>query len=173
VEADSDGGLASLSGTYTISDTGSLDLAITGLGKDFIGQVSPDGNAILILDEDNDGEVLFMVGLKTTTGADKSLLSGDYRLNQFGGNNSSSWTTMIDMTADGNGNITADILADSGGDLDAPPDLSYGIDPYGTIVITGTDEVGIVSPDGEIFVIVNAVGDSDGDVALTIGVKKS
>jgi len=173
IEADSDAGAGTaLTGTYTVSDDGGLDLTITGLTKDFEGQISSDGELMVIMDTDNDGEVLMMVGIKETTGADESLLSGNYQLNQFGGDNTDNWTTRIEATADGSGQIAAQILADSGGDLTAPPPFAYTVSADGALAITGTNDVGIVSADGSIFIIMDAVG-ADDEVTFTIGIKKS
>lgn len=172
IQADSDGTPSALSGTYTVADDGGLDITVTGLPKDLEGQVSADGNLFVILDTDDDDEVSLMVGLKTTTGADASLLSGNYQMNQFGGDATSNWTTLIDMTADGSGNITATISADSGGDLTAPPPMTYTVGADGTFGITGLDDAGIVASDGNMFIIMDAVS-SDDDVAFTIGIKKS
>lgn len=172
IQADSDDTPSALSGTYTVADDGGLDITVTGLPKDLEGQVSADGNLFVILDTDDDDEVSLMVGLKTTTGADVSLLSGNYQMSQFGGDATANWTTQIDMTADGSGNITATISADSGGDLTAPPAMTYTVGADGTLGITGLDEAGIVSSDGNTFILMDAVS-SDDDVTFTIGVKKS
>jgi hypothetical protein len=170
---DSDGSTGALSGTYTVAANGTLELDITGLAKDFEGNVASDGSLILIMDTDDDGEVLMMVGVKTATGLGASSLSGDYQMNQFGADEYGSWTTRIDMTADGAGSLSADILADSNDDLTDPTAMDYSVDSDGTFVITGSDNIGQLSADGEIFVMVDSDTSGDGDVMLMIGIKKS
>jgi len=117
--------------------------------------------------------VLMMVGVKTGTGMDDSDLSGNYQMHQFGGDATDTWTTRIDMTADGAGSLTADILADSEDDLTDPPAMDYTVGNNGMFTITGSDGAGQVSTDGEVFVLVDADASGDGDVMLTIGIKKS
>jgi hypothetical protein len=170
---DSDNSTGSLSGTYTVAADGEFTIDITGVTKAFEGQVASDGSLLLIMDIDDDDEVLMMVGVKTATGLDASTLSGDYQMNQFGGDSSGAWTTRIDMTADGAGSLTADILADSNDDLTDPPTMAYTVSDSGMLTITGTTQIGQVSADGEVFIIVDANTSGDDDVALTIGIKKS
>jgi hypothetical protein len=169
---DSDNSTGSFSGTYTVAADGAFAMAITGLAKEFEGQVASDGNLLLILDTEDDGEVLMMVGVKTASGMDDSDLSGDYQMNQFGGDATDTWTTRIDITADGAGSLTADILADSSDDLTDPPTMDYTVGDNGMFVITGTDNVGQLSADGEVFVMVDNDTSGDGDVMLLIGIKK-
>lgn len=170
---DSDGSSDSLTGTYTIASDGELDMIVTGLNKDFTGNVSDDGNIILILDTDDDGEILMMVGVKTATGMDLADFSGDYQLNLFNSDASSTFTSRIDLSADGAGALSAVIVAASDGDLSEQPDMAYTVASDGTLTITGTDNIGQLSSDGEIFVLVDADASSDGEVALLIGIKKS
>ena len=47
------------------------------------------------------------------------------------------------------------------------------VDSDGTLTITGSDNIGQLSSDGEVFVLVDADASSDGEVALLIGIKKS
>ena len=169
---DTDGGGQVLNGTYGVSDNGALEFSITGLTKEFQGHVSPDGNLVVLQDveDPNDDEVLLMVGLKQTTGADESLLSGSYRLNMLlGGSDDSNWTTSIDATADGAGNLNATVIADSEGDT-GTHSMTYTVDADGTMDITGSNDTGIVSSDGDMFILVNTK-DDDNDVMLGIGIK--
>jgi hypothetical protein len=171
---DSDNSTGSLSGTYTVAADGEFTIDITGLTKTFDGQVASDGDLLLIMDIDDDDEVLMMVGVKTATGLGASTLSGDYQMNQFGGDASGAWTTRIDMTADGAGSLTADILADSNDDLTDPPAMAYTVTDNGMLSIaTGGTEIGQVSADGEVFIMVDANTSGDGDVMIVIGIKKS
>jgi len=170
---DSDGSTDSLTGTYTIASDGELDMVVTGLSKDFTGNVSADGNIILILDAEADGEILMMVGVKTASGMDVADFSGDYQMNLYNSDNSVTFTSRIDLSANGAGTLNADILAASDGDLSEQPDMSYTVSSDGTLSITGTDNTGQLSSDGEVFVLVDADASSDGEVALLIGIKKS
>jgi hypothetical protein len=170
---DSDGSTGSFSGTYTVAANGAFTMDITGLAKEFEGQAASDGNLLLILDTEDDGEVLMMVGVKTGSGMDNSDLSGDYQMNQFGGDATGTWTTRIDISADGAGSLTADILADSDDDLADPPTMAYTVSANGMFSITDSDEVGQLSADGEVFVLVDSDATGDGSVALLIGIKKS
>ncbi len=169
--ADSDGTTGSLSGTYTVAADGELDFVITGLSKDFIGDVSSDGNIIVILDIDDDGELLLMVGIKTSSGMDAADFSGDYQLNLYNSNGTDTFTSRIALLADGAGTLSADILASSDGDLSDQPDMAYTVGSDGALAITGSDIMGQLSPDGEVFVMVDADATGDGEVVLMIGVK--
>jgi hypothetical protein len=168
--ADSDGSSGSLSGTYTVADDGGLGLTITGLAKVFQGYISADGKLIVILDIDDDGEVLLMVGLKTTTGADASLYSGDYQMNMISSDASSRWTSMVDTTADGSGNLSVSVVSDSDGDS-GQYDLSYTVGTDGRLTITENGLSGVISSDGELFILADT-DDSDGDVMIAVGIKE-
>lgn len=168
--ADSDDSSGSLSGTYTVASDGGLGLTITGITKTFQGYVSADGELIVILDIDDDGEVLLMIGLKTTTGADASLFSGDYQMNVISGDDSSSWTSLVNATADGSGSLSANVVSDSDGDT-GQYDLSYTVGTDGRLTITENGNSGIVSSDGELFIVVDT-DDSDDDVMMAVGIRK-
>jgi hypothetical protein len=170
---DSDGPTASLTGTYTVASDGELDLTVTGLSKDFTGHVSADGNSFVILDTDDDGEILLMVGVKTASGMGLSDLNGDYQLNLFNSDASDAFTSRINLSADGSGVLSIDIIAASDGDLADRPDMNYTVASDGTLTITGTDNIGQISSDGEFFILVDADASVDGEVALLIGIKKS
>jgi predicted small secreted protein len=170
---DSDEATGSLAGTYTVAADGELDMVVTGLSKDFAGNVSADGNIILILDTEDDGEVLMMVGVKTSSGMDAADFSGDYQMNLFNCDASGAFTSRVDISADGAGKLSAEILAASDNDLSEQPDMGYTVDSDGTLTITGSDNIGQLSSDGEVFVLVDADASSDGEVALLIGIKKS
>jgi hypothetical protein len=165
---------AAISGGYTISADGEIIATIEGMSKVLTGRVSEDTNIIALIDEEdpNDEEILIMVGLKKTSGADNTLLSGDYQMVTFGiaEDVSSFWSSQIDLDADGAGNIDADITADSD-DETGSVSLEYTVNADGTMTMT-TGEYGIVSSDGEMFIIVDT-GDGDTDVMLGIGIKKS
>ena len=170
---DSDGSTGSLTGTYTVASNGELGMVVTDLSKDFIGNVSADGNIILILDTDDDGEILMMVGVKAASGMDVADFSGDFQINLYNCDISETFTSRIDLSADGAGALSVDILAASDGDLSEQPDMVYTVASDGTLTITGTDNIGQLSSDGEVFVLVDADASSDGEVALLIGIKKS
>jgi cytoskeletal protein CcmA (bactofilin family) len=170
---DSDGATASLTGTYSVASDGELDLTVTGLSKDFTGHVSTDANSFAIIDTDDDGEILLMVGVKTASGMDLASFSGDYQLNLYNSGTSDSFTSRIDLSADGSGVLSSDIIAASDGDLADRPDMNYTVASDGALAITGTDNIGQISSDGEFFILVDADATVDGEVALLIGIKKS
>ena len=170
---DSNGPTGSLTGTYTVASDGELDIVVTGLSKDFTGNVSADGNIILILDTDDDGEIVMMVGVKTASGMDVADVSGDYQMSLYNCDTSVTFTSRIDLSADGAGTLSIDILAASDGDLSEQPDMVYTVASDGTLTIAGTDNIGQLSSDGEVFVLVDADASSDSEVALLIGIKKS
>ncbi|MBU3917688.1 hypothetical protein KKA14_19345, partial [bacterium] len=158
---------ADFAGTYTVASDGAL--TITGLGQDFQAYASDGGKLILVLDDDDsDDEVLLMVGLKKTAGANASLFSGDYQMNQFGGDDDSQWSTRINGTADGTGNVSAAILSASDGDSGSF-NLSYTVAGDGTMELTDVG-TGIISSDGNTVLIVDT--DADDDVMIMIGIKK-
>jgi hypothetical protein len=153
-----------------VAGDGGFGLAITGLTKTFQGHASSNGGLFIILDIDNDGEVLLMVGLKKTTGADASIFSGDYQMHVIGGDNSGNWTSRYNAASNGAGGLTASIVSDSGGDT-GQYNLSYTVAADGSLSITETGEIGIVSADGEMFIMVDA-DDSDNDVLMAFGMLK-
>lgn len=169
---DGPGTVGALSGTYTIAANGRIDMAITGLAKSFDGFVAPDGESLAIIDDDDDGEVLLMVGVKASTGNDLSSLNGTYEVHVFGGEGSDAWATLADATFNGSGTLSAVIIADSDNDLTTPPDRSYSVGADGTLDIGTTNERGMVSPSGDIFVAGDAEN-TDSEVSILIGVKKS
>ncbi len=167
--ADTDDSTGDLSGTYDVSSDGALDITITGLLKDFQGYISEGGDVLMVLDTDDDGEVLLMVGLKKTTGADASLFNGNYQMNQFGGDDNSQWSTRISAAADGTGNVSATLLSDSEGDS-GTYNMSYSIGSDGTIELTDVGK-GIISSDGNIVLLVDTEA-TDDNVMLMLGIKK-
>lgn len=170
---DSDGGIGALAGTYTVAADGAFGLVLGGVAKTFQGHVSQDGNFIVVLDNDTDGEVLLMAGLKETSSADNSLLSGSYQINLFGGDDTNNKVSRMNATFDGSGNLTATIIADSAGDTGTHT-LTYTIAATGRLVFTDTGQ-GIVSSDGSMFLVVDTyiVGGGDRYVMMMIGNKKS
>jgi hypothetical protein len=161
-----------LTGTYSVAANGRLDMSITGLPKTFDGSVAPDGDSLVIIDDDNDGEVLLMVGVKASTGKTVSSLNGTYQVHVFGGDDSGAWASLVDATFDGNGTLSAVPIAASDNDLTAPPDRSYSVEGDGALTIGMTNEKGMISPSGDIFVVGDA-SNTDSEVSIVIGVKKS
>jgi len=161
-----------LTGTYSVAANGRLDMSITGLPKTFDGSVAPDGDSLVIIDDDNDGEVLLMVGVKASTGKTVSSLNGTYQVHVFGGDDSGAWASLVDATFDGNGILSAVPIAASDNDLTAPPDRSYSVEGDGALTIGMTNEKGMISPSGDIFVVGDA-SNTDSEVSIVIGVKKS
>ena len=165
-----------LSGDYSVSEVGGVAVTIDGVSKDLRGSLSANGNLLVLIDEEtpNDDEILLMVGLKKASDADNTLLSGEYQINALGMDKTGggAWASRIDASADGAGTIEVDIIADSD-DNTGQQSIAYTIEANGEMTITTTDEHGIVSSDGEIFIIVDTNETSDGDVLLGIGIKKS
>jgi hypothetical protein len=171
---DTDGTTGTLTGTYTVAADGELGLVVTGLTKAFAGNVSQDGNLFLIYDTDDDGEVLLMIGLKKSpSGMSTSSLSGDFQLNMVNGSSGGTITSRVAISADGSGTMSVAILAASDDDLSAQPDMDYFVEADGTLAITGTDLAGLLSSDGEVFILVDSDNSVDGEVLLIIGIKKS
>jgi hypothetical protein len=174
---DSDGidGTA-LSGDYSVSEDGGVAVTIEGANKDLQGNISANGNLLVLIDEEtpNDDEILLMVGLKKTSGADNSLLSGDYQINALGMDKTGggAWASRINASADGAGTIDVDIIADSNEDT-GQQSVEYTTDANGEMTITTTGEHGIVSSDGEILIFVDTAEGDDTDVMMAIGIKKS
>ncbi len=169
---DGPGAVGALAGTYSVAANGRLDMAITGLPKSFDGFVAPDGENLLVIDDDDDGEVLLMVGVKASSGNNLSSLSGTYQVHVLGGDDSSEWASLVDATFDGSGTLSTVIVADSDNDLSTPPDRSYVVGDDGILDIGTTNERGMVSPSGDIFVVVDAEN-TDSEVSIVIGIKKT
>jgi len=169
---DGPGTVGALAGTYAVAANGRLDMTITGLPKSFDGFVAPDGESLVIIDDDDDGEVLLMVGVKASSGNNLASLNGTYQVHVFGGDDSSAWATLVDGTFDGAGTLSSDIISDSDNDLTDPPDRSYSVGDDGTLDFGTTNERGMVSPSGDIFVVGDAEN-TDSEVSIVIGIKKS
>ncbi len=175
VAADSDDGpgtVGALTGTYTVAANGRLGMTITGLAKSFDGFVAPDGESLVIIDDDDDGEIMLMVGVKASSGNNLSSMNGTYQVHVFGGDGGSAWATLADATFNGSGVLSTVIVADSDNDLTTPPDRSYTVGDDGSLIIGTTNERGMVSPSGNIFVAGDAEN-TDTEVSILIGVKKS
>ncbi|MEJ2096062.1 MAG: hypothetical protein P8Y38_02740, partial [Deltaproteobacteria bacterium] len=88
------------------------------------------------------------------------------------GDDSGAWASLVDATFDGNGILSAVPIAASDNDLTAPPDRSYSVEDDGALTIGMTNEKGMISPSGDIFVVGDA-SNTDSEVSIVIGVKKS
>ena len=172
VLSDSDGtSPGDVTGDYLVSDDGSLEVNLSNPVKSFQGQVSADGKTILALDDDADNEIVMMAGVKKTSGASNSLFNGQYQTNVFGGDSDSQSTTRLNSTADGAGNVTSTVIADSGGGEGTTYEATYTISIDGTTQIEPGPGSGIISSDGSILILVDT-DDSDDDLQMSISIKK-
>ena len=175
---DSDGETGSSNGTYEIAADGTITEPEDGI-------VSPDGRIFSMVDTDptdDDTEIFLGIGVEMSTGMGLSSLNGDYLLCQIRRDAGGTNTSRISINLDGAGVIAGSIEADSEdpGPYD-PITGTYTVDDNGTMgmdisiggVPLAKDFTGIVSPDGNIFVILDTETPNDDEVLMMVGIKKS
>ncbi len=152
--ADTNGDTGSGSGTYSVADDGGLTIG----GQDAVGIVSASGNTFILVDTDASNDDLSLhVGIKQSTGLSNSVLSGTYTMCEYG-TDPDRWTGRIEFTFDGAGNLTWQQIADSNGDTGSGSG-TYSVADDGELTINGQDAIGIVSADGNTFILVDTGGE--------------
>lgn len=171
---DSDGDTGSGSGTYEIAADGTITDPEDGI-------VSPDGSIFSMVDTDptdDDTEIFLGIGVEMSTDMDVSKLDGNYTICQIRRDAGGTNTSRISIGFDGAGVIAGLIEADSDdpGPYD-PISGTYTVAGNGTMgmVLQGItkDFTGIVSPDGNIFVILDTETPNDTEVLMMVGIKES
>ncbi len=166
--SDSDGSSGDISGMYSMAEDGELSISVNGLTKTFQGYLSSGGDKILIMDDDDDNEVMMMVGLKKPSRADITSFSGNFQLNQLGGDGDSQWVSSVNATADGSGSLTVEIINDSSGESGTYT-VDYTISDDGSFQLVDVGE-GVISADGNTVLIVGT--DATEGIIMMIGIKK-
>jgi hypothetical protein len=177
IVSDSDGSTGSGSLPSTMAPSGTGRFTVTTPGGDENGMLRSDGEFWLSVDTDGTDDTLgIMAGLRKGSGLSESTLSGTYTAVMVGDDSEggwSAWTERLQVTADGAGNLTALVLEDSGDDEGSTYPMTYTVDSQG-IISVGDTQMGIVSADGEMFVLADTAydGTSDTEVFFMVGVKK-
>jgi hypothetical protein len=171
-----------------IGSTGSLDIAFStdgtftvdpGTGLNY-GIISPDRNVFAVADTtsaDADGEKSIAVGVRISTGGTPDGI-GDYVINQIGVNDPNTpaaeiYTSRVNLTTY-TGTYDFEVTADSSGPAGASGSgIAYSVSADGTVDFpANTGMAGIVSPTGEVMVLVDSVPTPADDIHLGIAVKK-
>jgi hypothetical protein len=176
--------LAHSQGAPPAGNTGSLTIALTpGDGTlvindgidDRYGIMTPDANMMAIVDTVG-SEVIVAVGVrKSTAGTPNGI--GDYVINEIGldapATTPEVYTRRVDVT-NGIGTFDYLVTADSlGGPFDSGSGITYVVSADGTVTFpsnSGWD--GIISPDGEVMVLVDSDPSTAGEIHLGVAIKK-
>ncbi len=170
-----------------IGSTGSLAIAFSTDGKFTVdngtgpnyGIISPDENMFVVADTtsaDADGEKSIAVGVRISTGGTPDGI-GDYVINQIGVKDLSTtpviYTSRVDLTT-GIGTYDFEVTADSSGPAGANGSgIAYSVLADGTVTFPGNSGMaGIVSPTGEVMVLVDSDTTTADEIHLGIAVKK-
>ncbi|GEM_PF-6934399 len=166
--------------SYTLKSNGGFIIS------DYELEGYTDGAKMILTDEDSSGdkEVKIMVGIKMSESHSNADLKGDYQLMQIGATKDDAWTVHADVNfkgdddGSGTGTCTATVIkvSDNGSTPGTVVNGTYHVDATtGKLALTiGSGQVGIISPDGEIFVARDMIanGSADYEVTFSIGVKK-
>ena len=160
--------------SYTVEDNGN----ITFVDSNEDGKIKEDGSFFMATDTDTTNDIeSIMIAMKASTGMNQTSLQGEYIANLFGRNLVSGdyWTARILATFDGVGIVRYEFLAHSslGGGLTGY--MPYVVYDPGVLIVqvppSTPVEYGMVSPDGNMFSVVDT-DPSDGQIYLMIGIKK-
>lgn len=165
---DSDGDSGSWNETYTVASNGQL---VMGTGR---GQMRSDGALWCSADTDaSDNEVSIMVGVRKGSGMGPAVADGVYICAQAACEDEGSyvhhWTQRLDISADGLGLANWMVMSDSDG-WSGGGVFGYFVDASGKLTVGGMFE-GIISPDGEALVLVDA-DKSDDNIGIMIGIRR-
>ncbi len=160
--------------SYTVQDNGN----ITFVDSNEDGKITEDGRFFMAADTDSTNIIeSIMIAMKLSSGATTASLQGEYIANLVGRNlvTGDYWSGRSLATFDGVGIVRYEFLdhTSAGGGLTGY--MVYGILDSGLLAVVtpaGTElEVGMVSPDGNMFSVVDT-DTSDGQIYLMIGIKK-
>ena len=170
--------------TYTLDAAGNLTITVTVPGEgsfSFHGIVSEDGSLFTLADTLSH-EPGIMVGIKKSSGGmSGASLKGKYLMANFEDEIERTpepvanrpWACLMEINLDGQGNGTFRVLYTSDNDPESESgSITYSVTPYGELTVThpGGTVHGIVSPDGNVFILANTIIDVPG---INIGIKKS
>lgn len=180
--ANSDGtasipGLANL--TYAVYSDRSMTLIPGGTYENLYGKISNTGDIFALTDTDYDvatTDVELGIGVRNSSGRVLSEMEGDYIVYQAGVKNPDQfYTARVGVTVNSAGVGNAIILAHSLGDTGNLP-VTAIVNGDGTFVANNgiADDYGIISEDGNLFVMADAdFGDGDNEMILALGIKNS
>jgi hypothetical protein len=164
--------------TITVSTNDGTFVVNNGGPDDHYGIVSPDGNMFAIMDTPTGSaneNVIAVAVRKSTAGTPDGI--GDYVLNQIGLNAPATtpeiFTSRIDLTT-GIGTFDFQMTANSlGPPLSSGSGIPYSVSADGTVTFTGNAGWnGIVSPDGQVMVLVDTDTSTAGEIHLGVAIKK-
>ena len=144
------------SGSFTYSVAGDGKLSVTGEGIEDVGIVSADGNIFVLVDTNaSDNDLSIHVGIKKSSGMSNASINGTFIMGEYG-TDPNPWAGRIEHTFDGNGNGTYQQLENSSGSTNSGS-FTYSVASDGKLSVTGEgiEDVGIVSADGNMFVLVD------------------
>jgi PKD repeat protein len=149
------------------------DRTLTLLEPDntYAGAVAIGGDIFLLTDTNwEDGEISIAPGIRQSTGMSGGDLLGDYTVLQFSTSNGESTSTSYSMSFDGYGDYLWTIQSSSD-DATGDGNGGYEISADGMLIFNAGAK-GILSGDGEIFLIVDT-DSSDDTVSIMMGIKQS
>jgi hypothetical protein len=174
------GGVVGTTGslTITVSTNDGTFVINSGGPDDHYGIVSPDGNMFAIMDTPTGSaneNIIAIAVRKSTAGTPDGI--GDYVLNQIGLNAPMTtpevFTSRIDLTT-GIGTFDFQMTANSlGSPLSSGSGIEYSVSADGTVTFpnnSGWD--GIISPDGQVMVLVDTDTSTAGEIHLGVAIKK-
>ena len=148
---------------YSVDDDGTL--TIGGIVQGLVGL---NGNLFVAVSTDDvDSETTLRVGIRKSSGLTNASLSGSYIMCQMG-IDADLFTSIMDVSSNGSGTLTFSTIANSTG-ADGNGSVDYSVAADGVLSVDG-QEAGIVSEDGNIFMILDLDVDYE---ALMIGIRKS
>jgi hypothetical protein len=174
------GSRTDFTGTYSVSADGEITTTATGLS--YSGIVNSNGSVftIALTGQPQDSDAGILIGIKKSSGLSNATLNGTYLASMYEpywGNlyaNSEGEATLYEITFDGNGNLTADVLKESVAGTRTDFTGAYSVSSEGEVTFTagGLSHWGIVNLDGSVFTIALTGEPHDTDAGILVGIKK-
>lgn len=167
--ADSRGQSGGGPSSYSIGEDGALILPSSSTGY-----ISPDANLFVAsVTSASSPSLARSLGVKKSSGRDDSALNGVYLTHELfvTDNLVNKRTTRREMTFDGAGGVTYQIIEDSLGDSGGGQ-TSYSVDGQGVVSYGDGLYTGMVSPNGQVLVLIDS-DPADGSLGVIVAVKKT
>ncbi|MFH1843764.1 MAG: DUF4215 domain-containing protein, partial [bacterium] len=145
----------------------------TVVSEEAVGIVSPDGNMFMLVDTGATGGIGFAIGVKTSSGITDTGVTSNYGMYMFGTDydGEGGWYTNTEygqLTIDGAGHGAYDMIDNSSGSPDTGDPVLYTLSSDGTLDIEYDDNNGIITPDGSIMIMADAVLTEDYYIQISI-----
>ena len=176
-------GTASLPGladiTYTVYSDRSITIVLGAPNENVYGKISGNGDILALTDAvyGSSQDVELAIGVRNSSDNVLADLAGDFMIYQAGVKDTGEfYTTHVSATIDAVGSGQWEILSHS---LDGPGNtgtVTATMNGDGTFTANNgfADDFGIISPDGNLFVIADSdTGDGDNEMILSVGIRNS